>query len=361
LRRGTGSIPAFIITLKPTNIIMESNNIPVKRSFWSLWEVRISAAVLVAMMLLLVWIVVIRVPPLIISEETTRITGPLTADGRIDFFKALEQWSYPPEIATDDNGFRIFVRLFGDVSETRGNEFYRVQRYEKLGLDPNIPPTLVFPPPPHEVVAAYYEAKGEEAPADLRRRQDEPWPLEQFPMLADWYNDINAPLDAIADAIRSPVFFTPLLQSEESVLSGRPQNPLTMIVPDVHLFREIARLYHARATHRIDQGDIDGAIDDKLTIHRLGRLVSYDGPLVQYLVGVAIEGIAMFIPVDANPQYPLTEAQIQRILDGLDALPARAPINHPLEWERYMGLGSIQDVAQDDVNSDFFGGHPLAL
>ncbi|MCL2745104.1 MAG: hypothetical protein FWE67_14765, partial [Planctomycetaceae bacterium] len=79
-------------------------------------------------------------PPLVISTETTRITGPLTAKGGIDFFKALEQRFYPPELATDDNGFRDFIRLFGDVSEMRSNpdsDFYWRQRCEKLGLDPN--------------------------------------------------------------------------------------------------------------------------------------------------------------------------------------------------------------------------------
>jgi len=64
-----------------------------------------------------------EVPALVISEETTRITGPLTADGQINFFKALEQWASPPELATDDNGFRVFVRLFGSDSVTRDDEF----------------------------------------------------------------------------------------------------------------------------------------------------------------------------------------------------------------------------------------------
>ena len=70
---------------------------------------------------------------MVISKETTRITAPLTADGYIDFLKALEEHSYPPELATDDNGFRVFVRLFGNVGETAHSEFYRLQKYEKLG------------------------------------------------------------------------------------------------------------------------------------------------------------------------------------------------------------------------------------
>ena len=97
------------------------------------------------------WIFCIYAPPLIISKETTRITGPLTADGQIEFFKALEERTYPPEFATDDNGYRIFVRQFGDLWDGKPSannrspekqEFYRLQKYEKLDLDPNFQPTL---------------------------------------------------------------------------------------------------------------------------------------------------------------------------------------------------------------------------
>ena len=168
---------------------MENSDIHVKRPFWSLWEVRVFVAVLTAMLLLSFWLFVVRVPKLVISEETTRVTGPLTDDGQIDFFKALEELVYPPGIATDDNGFRIFVRLFGNnVGDARFlSEFYRRQTAEKLGLDPNIQPTLTFPPMPRDVVMEYYQAKGEEMPRELDQPlRIGPWTLEQFPMLEDW-------------------------------------------------------------------------------------------------------------------------------------------------------------------------------
>ena len=245
-----------------------------------------------------------------ISKEAVRITGPLTADGYIDFFKALEQRTYPPELATDDNGFRVFVRLFGDVGEMSGEEFYRRQKYEKLGLNPNTRPTMTFP--------------------------------GEFPTAASEINRVNAPMDAIADAIRKPVFFFPLVQSQESVQSGKPQSLIQMLLPDVQNARSIARLFSARATHRVGQGNIDSAIADKLIIHRLGRQISQAGPLVQYLVSIAVEGAANSIPVGGNPQHPLTEQQIRRILTEFDALPSRAPLNNVFEFERYMGLDFAQ-------------------
>jgi len=286
-------------------------------------------------------------PALVISEETTRITGPLTADGHIDFFKALEEKIYPPELATDDNGFRIFVRTFGDVGDYSGMveeenlEFYRLQKYEKLGLDPNAPPTLVFPKEPLTIIGDFYKEKGEEVP----RRQisfDRPWTLEEYPMLADWVAEIDEPMDTIAEMIRKPVFMPPMLHNQESIETGKPQDLTSIILPDIQTCRSIARIYLARATYRIGQGNIDGAIDDKLTVHRLGRQIAQKGFLVQVLVGIAIEGMARVIPVGANPEHPLTEQQMRRILEGLDALPPQASLHDAYEWERYLGLSVMQ-------------------
>ena len=74
--------------------------------------------------------------------------------------------------------------------------------------------------------------------------------------------------------------------------------------------------------------------------------------VVQYIVGVAIEGMAMAVPL-ANPEHPLTEAQIRRILDGLDALPQRASTFDALEWERYAGLSYIQHTVFGQRNTVF--------
>jgi hypothetical protein len=68
---------------------------------------------------------------------------------------------------------------------------------------------------------------------------------------------------------------------------------------------------------------------------------------VQNLIGIAIEGMAVPIPVNANPEHPLTKEQVPRILDGLNALPPRAPMADALELERYSALSCVQDILRD--------------
>jgi len=288
--------------------------------------------------LLVVWVnilVLLPNPPLVISKETTRVIGPLTDEGYIDFLKALEERFYPPELTTDENGFRIFVRQFGDGGydndiTPEDREFYRRQIYEKLALDPDVPPTMTLPQLPHEIVENF--------------EYGQLWTLEDYPMLADWVNDIDEPLDALAEMICKPVFFAPLLQSPESSESGKPQSLIALDMPDLRLFRDIGRVFSARAVYRIGQGNIDDAIGDKLTLHRLGRLISQKGHFVGYLVGIAVEGQAIVIPVGANPEHPLTKGQIVRVLEGLAALPPRRSFSYAHEWERYIQLGMLQDM-----------------
>ena len=295
-------------------------------------------------------------PALKISPETTYITGPLTADGYVDYFKALEERTYPPEMKTDDNGFRVFTRLFGDQGDTKNgkdSEFYRLQKYEKLGLEPAIPPTLTLPKNPDKVFEDFYKTNGNERNSprygDTNIAKCRPWTLDEYPMFADWISEMDEPLDAIADAIHKPVFVFPMLQDPESAQSGQPSVLICMFLSDIQPCRNIARMFQARVAYRIAQGNIDGAIDDQLTMLRLGRQMSRGGTIIQYLIGIAIEGLATAIPVNGNPECPLTEQQTRRLLDGLDALPPRAKTADAYEVERYMALDLLQALIRKQI------------
>ena len=121
-----------------------------------------------------------RAVPLRISPETTFITEPLTSCGKqVDYFLALEQLLYPPEMKTDDNGYRMILQSFG-LPEGRNeySENLRRQFYEKLGLDPDVEPTHEFKSP-----WAYFDGD------DYRAFEDtiaSPWTLDDLPVLAAW-------------------------------------------------------------------------------------------------------------------------------------------------------------------------------
>jgi len=339
-------IPQFFIARWLTKKAKEGATLQSLTSPLSLWSCCLIPAIyapipVLLIVLLLGWMEILNQAitppmPLVISEETTRITGPLTNDGYIDFFKALEQRFSPSELATDENGYRDFVRLFGYIGSDRkpeDYEFYRLQTYEKLGLDSDIPPTLVFPELPQTV-----------DDESLAR----PWTLEEFPTLADWVNEIDVPLDAIAETFRKPVCCIPLLLDSGSMKSGiqyLTPNVITQVVDTYQFFRKVVVSFQARAGYRIGLGDIDGAIDDKISIMRFGRHYARIGGFMHHAIGSAFERMALEIPVGANPAHPPTEEQIRRLFAGLDALPSRTPITESIEWERHVALDSIQWLA----------------
>ena len=335
------------------------NNATLKKSFWKSCTF-VALVVCAVTLLLLIGAFTFPTPPLIISEDTTRITGPLTAKGRIDFLKALEQHITPPELATDENGYRLFVRQFGDLAEyytgigVENREFYRLQIYEKLGLDPDIPPTLTLPEHPFAVLKTYYEttenaipehyldSRAELSAEILEELWNSPWTLDDFPMLADWTAEIDEPLDAIAAAIAKPVFFVPLVQYQVS----RQTDTTPIAYPSIGnslLFRRIMRMFSIRATYRIGQGNIDGFINDRLTLYRLGRLTEQTG-LTCYLAAAGIQMTALALPIEENPAHPLTKEQICRLLEELDALPPQTTLQKLYEVDRFWVLSLVQDL-----------------
>ena len=323
-----------------------------------------SCLIAVLLLALPVWWFCLHTTPLRVSKETTCVLGPMTADGkRIDYFRAMEERYYPPEMKTDDNGYRLIVRTFGvqidaDIKEwnAQTNEMVtkrkvdpeplRLQTYEKLGLDPNIEPTMkpiAFPLNP------IYEYDKEHPPAEgerswLHKYQNTPiWTFDDFPMLEEWYNENTTGIDLLAEAVRKPAFCAPNTREDENV-------PIVVAIlgmgtlDTVQQYREWARAVSARAKYRLGIGDINGAIDDIITIHNLARHAGRQGFLVSGLVGIAIEGMARAIGIGSNPEFQPTKEQIERLVEELDALPPRLTFIECIESERYFGLAALQDM-----------------
>jgi hypothetical protein len=300
-----------------------------------------------------IYLICFYAPPLVISPQTTRITGPLTPEGQIDFYRYIDEKYYGnPQIATDDNGFRIFIRTFGVVYDSVNSPpFIIVQKYDKLGLDINTPPTMTMPDSPLKIISDHYAGLGETIQNDHAKKMfSKPWTLEEVPMLAEWIETADKPLDALAEMIRKPIFVCPLLKNKDS--SGNSFGDLLLlyetIIPDLETFRTIALLYQARANYRIAKGDIDGTINDTISIYKLERHLGKDiGFFIHLLVSAGLEGFANAIPLNANPNCQLTKEQLQRLLDTINQLPPRTSFSDSCEFDRLDALNAAQALFYD--------------
>lgn len=282
----------------------------------------------------------LRTPRLRISKETTYVTEPLTSDGtRVDYFRAFEQELYPPEMKTDDNGYRLIVCALGDVADhephdSQGNKIEydaqaaTAQVYEKLGLGPSIRPTMQHREPILALLDyVKREGRTDRSPDELARRLHQPWTLDDLPIMKSWLDENGPILDLLGKAVRKPTFFMPLIRKDpdatlfESLVQGQ-----------IHRVRSFTRSLEARANYRLGTGDIDGALDDVITQKRLGRHLQRHTTIVELLVGIAVEGIADSIGVAAVRERQPTAAQLRRFLAELDASP------RPLDLDR-LGLG----------------------
>jgi hypothetical protein len=298
---------------------------------------RVGLVFLFCMFFLSIYLICFYTPPLIISPETTYITSPLTKDGRVDYFRYVEEKYFPSRYATDDNGFRIFTRTFGNIIDAADMpHFYKLQKYEKLGLDITIPPTMKFPELPKNIISDYYTKLDQKPPNNIRELLSQPWTLDEIPALSDWVNTIDEPLDAIAEMIRKPIFAYPLIPEKDRSL-------LSIMFSELHILYQVADLYKARANYRIAKGAIDGAIDDVISIYRLGRLLEKN----IYLIYNDFENVAQNIPINANPNHQLSKKQLQRLLDAIDQLPPRVALDEFCEFLRLALLEITQINTQN--------------
>ena len=310
----------------------------------------------------LAWICLFRDTPLEISKETTYITEPLTADGkRVDYFRALELELYPPTMKTDDNGYRLIVRAFGPMIDSFYSEaeaaFFAQQVYDKLGLDPKVKPTLTYEDP-YDFLDRHQTSEEEAAEAnlddidfspmteeeyeELEEKTNHPWTLEALPMMDQWLKQNEPSLNVVGEAVRKPEFCQPLTRYKNS------QHLFANPLPEVQQYHGYAQGFAAQANYRIGTGDIDGAIDDIISCHTLGRQIGKKNSSIEILVGIAIEGMAKSIGIAESLDHQPTQAQLQRLTDGLRKLPPPYSMKNADPYERYYVLDIIQMIVNED-------------
>jgi hypothetical protein len=98
-----------------------------------------------------------------------------------------------------------------------------------------------------------------------------------------------------------------------------------------------------RAMLKIGSGDLEGAWNDLLAMHRLGRLVAQGPTLIDYLTGIAIDGIACHSDQILAQHDKMTGKLAQRIQKQLGALP---PVSDVVECLNFGERLSYLDLAQ---------------
>ncbi|MCL2347302.1 MAG: DUF1559 domain-containing protein [Planctomycetaceae bacterium] len=305
---------------------------------------RIKVVVILFAVFFGVWFVFLRSVPLRISKETTWITVPRTADGKsVDYLKAFEQLACPPQMQTGDNGYRLIVQHFS-VPDLPPE--CRDQYFEKLGLPATTIPDMTF-----EEQYTFLNRNKHLFKSDLFKSDDDriyfgdslaavPWTLEQYPFMQKWLDENARSFDVLAEAVRKPVYSPPV------VVGGKFPLLTGAFTSNWSQQRDFARGLSARACYHIGSGKIDAAIDDILTITRLGRRMEQMPSGIPVLVGIAIEGVDNAIGPCSNLDALPSRAQLQRMYDEYQNLPPRVSVEDLLKGERLEYLDAVQYMIQ---------------
>jgi hypothetical protein len=259
---------------------------------------------------------------------------------------------------TDENGYRLLVRACGPNVEKemwrydpKTNDYrmmpidpepFRLQVYEKLGLDPNEKPTMKIESLDtfiHQYEKEHPQTEWEKTLYNIRRKKTF-WTFDEFPMFKDSIEENSAGLNLLAEAVRKPVFRIPFTRESENT----PIYESVVSLETTQGMRELARAAQGRIEYRLGIGDIEGTIDDIMTVHHLARHAGKQGTLVSALVGVAIEGMAYSKGIGSNPEFSPTKEQIERLVAEFNALPPRQTLTEVIESERLYGLAHVQDM-----------------
>lgn len=287
------------------------------------------------------------VPQITIGKETTWATEPVGPSGFIDYMSAVNR-QHSRGVTPENNAV---VRLY-QATGPRPDGTRQPDRFFQL---------LGIKPPPDE--GTYYEELGNwwkrkekplpEGAADLNAvyelqstAQSRPWKAKEFPDIAEWLRDIDVPLQLAAEAASRTEYFSPLVSPND-----KEGKLIEVLLPGVQQVRGFARALIARAMLRLGEGDDYAAWRDLFVVHRLGRLVGRGPTLIEGLVGIAMESMAIEAELRMIAETQPSAKFVARYRKQIDSLPARSSMADKIDvCERAMFLDCCTHFARGSMN-----------
>ncbi|HTU89104.1 MAG TPA: hypothetical protein VMF69_03310 [Gemmataceae bacterium] len=252
-----------------------------------------------------------------LGKETTYVTGPLDAEGYIDYAAAVnEHWRRG--VTPENNANVLLWKAFGPHPEgaTMPDEFFKW-----LGIKPPPEQGDYFVPMPR---FAREQLKLDLGPPlnaidnELIHCSQRPWKASEHPNIAAWLKANEKPLAVAAAATKRAHYYLPLTPKRTK---NRPLPLITALLPSVQECRALAQAFTARALLRAGEGRFDDAWQDLLACHRLGRLVARGATLIELLVGIATDAVADTADLVFLERVDWKAEQINKCLRELKKLP----------------------------------------
>ncbi|HEX5243586.1 MAG TPA: hypothetical protein VFW23_10035, partial [Tepidisphaeraceae bacterium] len=210
--------------------------------------------------------------------DTTRITQPRLDDGTIDYLTAIET-RFSQGVTAENNSFPVMLEALGRVA------------LPKTQPPDGITGRLGMPPLPEK--GDYFVNYADFSKADGSNSKDLPSEDGDIPesesatrpssTVDQWLAANERPLAKIHEASLRTRYFVPFNGG------NRPEMLISVLLPHLSPLRQIAQALAIRSHARAAAGDVAGARDDAMTMHRLARLLGQAPTLIERIVAIAID------------------------------------------------------------------------
>ncbi|MDG2012249.1 MAG: hypothetical protein P8J33_02010 [Pirellulaceae bacterium] len=256
-----------------------------------------------------------------ISPSTTSLTGPLRADGSLDYIAAINQ-RHMDGIKPEENAVAVIFHLTPEGSFPESSEIsckmMRDQFARALGFS-TTPPVLKLEDPETSIQnqlpqlaedpKAYEEA--EQHLEEFRSARKKPWKSSRFPEFAQVLKEQQEALNLIAKAAACPRYYHPLIVPASQFGNI---NLLDASLPMGQRFRQCVRVLLMRAMNSLGDGqpgNVASAIQDIQSARRLGWLQCQSISLTEKLIVAAIYRMVNEAEINLIASGQLTTQQLQ--------------------------------------------------
>ena len=216
-----------------------------------------------------------------INTQTTRALGPVGADGRIDYAAAIDA-AYGAGVTAENNAAVLMLLAVGGTGSSEVSVGELLKRMGAEGADAGRKALVT--------TKVWAEGRGVddgELDEAIDKAGETPWSAEQargeFERVRAYLEENREALDLLVEAGKRERFWWPAVRVPgQSLLAARTE--------PMGGFRAAARMLAARAMMRVN--DEPGlAVEDALTVIRLGRHLQGGSGLISYLVGTGMKSV----------------------------------------------------------------------
>ena len=283
---------------------------------------------------------------IIISKETTFVDGPVNPDGTINYIEAINK-QFAKDVTSENNAVPILLKALGPSLLSNRIREESLRRLELTAED--IDSDHYFIPwkerakinkPAKSQAAAACPGKSKISSSDKNASLEDVRQMLRkgrvHPELLDWLAANAEALRLVEKATTRPRYYMPMVSNSDSPAM------LYVLLPSVNRYRLVARALVTRAMLKFHEGDVDGAWQDILTTHRLARLVQHGPFLIEQLVAISIDSMAVEGGITLATSGKLTPQKARSMLQDLATLqPIRDAMDSIDCSERFFALDVI--------------------